>query len=76
MEGQGAAVLGEGTAVRTGTGRSVQSAYQAAFVEAYERYSHRSPGRRRRARWYSANACTSATWEPSHGLAAMVVTLG
>ncbi len=38
MEGQGATVLREGTAVRTGTGRSVQSAYQTAFVEAYERY--------------------------------------
>jgi len=38
MEGQGATVLREGTAVRTGTGRSVQSAYQAAFVEAYERH--------------------------------------
>jgi RNA polymerase sigma-70 factor (ECF subfamily) len=31
-------VLRDGTAVRTGAGRSVQSAYQAAFVEAYERY--------------------------------------
>ena len=38
MEGQGATVLGHGAAVRTGAGRSVQSAYQAAFVEAYERY--------------------------------------
>ena len=38
MEGQGATVLGDGTAVRTGAGRSVQSAYQTAFVEAYERY--------------------------------------
>ncbi len=38
MEGQGTMVLGEGTSVRTGAGRGTQSAYQAAFVEAYERY--------------------------------------
>ena len=38
MEGQGATVVGDGTAVRTGAGRSAQSAYEAAFVEAYQRY--------------------------------------
>jgi len=38
MEGQGATVLGDGAAVRTGAGRSVQASYEAAFVEAYERY--------------------------------------
>lgn len=38
MEGQGTAVLGGGTAVRTGAGRGAQATYEATFVEAYERY--------------------------------------
>jgi len=38
MEGQGATLLAERPAVRTGAGRSVQATYETAFVEAYERY--------------------------------------
>jgi len=38
MEGQGTAVLGDGTAVRTGAGRGAQASYETAFVEAYERH--------------------------------------